>query len=196
VKRYSTTLMNNNNDSGSKDDDDYSPVVQPSYLKDIDEHSKLLITEWALMVMNNNGRINLLMVLLIKRVLSKLAKAIAILNCNVKIDDPMFNDNARPCLVSSFVHNLEQFLINPIQSYNNDNNGTNIDGSIEYSIQNNINSNEFNFMIDAIENEYINERNTLIHNDARHVFNLLVEKKPSIGTLEKFGPTGNIVSII
>ena len=123
----------------------------------------------------------------------------------------MFNDNARPCLVSLFPQ-FKTIFKATIENYgggcdddddddSNSNTNTNTntntnyyDSSIGYAIQN-IDTNEFNFMIDAMENEYVNERNTLIHNDT-HVFNLLVEKKPPISALENFGPTGNIVSTV
>jgi hypothetical protein len=120
----------------------------------------------------------------------------------------MFNDNARPCLVSLFPQFKTIFKAtiengggggggddDDDDDDSNTNTNTNYyDSSIGYAIQN-IDTNEFNFMIDAMENEYVNERNTLIHNDT-HVFNLLVEKKPPISALENFGPTGNIVSTV
>ena len=194
MKKMELLMKENNNDSSTGSSSSYySPVAQPYYLHDIDKHSKLLITEWA--EGDEQWANQYIDGLVDKRVLPKLAKAIATLNC-VDVMDPNFNDNVRPCLVSLFPQ-LKTIFQESIESYNKDDNrGTIIlDESILYAIENNITSKEFNFMMDAMENEYVNERNVLIHNDT-HVFNLLVEKKPSISTLERFGPTGNIVSII
>ena len=185
-------MKDNDNDNSTGSSSYYSPVAQPYYLKDIDKHSKLLITEWA--EGDEQWANQYIDGIVDKRVLPKLATAIATLNCCVDVMDPNFNDNVRPCLVSLFPQ-LKTIFQESIESYNKDDNrGTIIlDESILYAIENKITSNEFNLMMDAMENEYVNERNVLIHNDT-HVFNLLVEKKPSISELENFGPTGNIVS--
>ena len=199
MKKMELLMKDNSDISTGSSSSYYSPVAQPYYLHDIDEHSKLLITEWA--EGDEQWANQYIDGLVDKRVLPKLATAIATLNC-VDVMDPNFNDNVRPCLVSLFPQ-LKTIFQESIESYNIDDNhnGTETtsnnthDESILYAIENDITSNEFNLMMDAMENEYVNERNVLIHNDT-HVFNLLVEKKPSISTLERFGPTGNIVSII
>jgi len=45
-------------------------------------------------------------------------------------------------------------------------------------------------LLDGVEEMY-DRRDVVCHNDA-HCFNLLVESKPSISTLEQFGPTGGV----
>jgi len=122
-----------------------------------------------------------------KRVLPKLAKTLATLHTTNDFD-PMFNDTTRP-IVTSLRPLFKDIFGNTIDSY-----GTSAADPYDTSIQvavKEIGQNEFNQMIDAMLDSFLNDRHCLVHNDA-HCFNILVEKKPSISTLENFGPDANI----
>ena len=80
-----------------------------------------------------------------------------------------------------------------IKSYNYGNSGGDpFDKSIALAMD--LGQEEFNLMVNAMLDEFMNDRRCLIHNDA-HCFNILVEKKPSISLLENFGPAGNVFLI-
>jgi len=194
MQRYSVLMKDRDTTMGGFTS---TPISQPYHLIEIDQHSKLLISEWT--DGDEQWANQFIEGIVDKRVLPKLAKALATLN-TTKDFDPTFNDNARPA-VTSMVPILKVIFQNTIDSYNG--NGTGIvtsavavadphDASIQLATE--IGHDEFNLMIDKWINSYMNDRQCLIHNDA-HCFNILVEKKPSISTLENFGPNGSVFLI-
>jgi len=161
----------------------FTPIAQPYKLIDIDEHSKIIITEWA--EGDEQWGNQFIDGLVDKRVLSKVAKSLATLN-TIEDFDPMFNDNARPCILSLGPHCKTVFEEMIGRS-------TTVAEPYDLSIQlaKEIGQEEFNYMIDTRSAQFMNDRRCMIHNDS-HCFNILVEPKPSISTLENFGPQGNV----
>ena len=150
-------------------------VVQPYHLLNLDEHTKLLISQWA--PGDEQWATQFIDGVVEKRPLNKLAEALATINL-VEVD-PMFNDNARPFLVSLFAQFKGIFK----QTLNVS--GDPHDSSIALAKE--IGQTEFDKMIDNMSANYM-ERDCLVHNDI-HVFNLLVEKKP---TPTQFGEKGAV----
>jgi len=79
----------------------FTSIAKPYKLIDIDEHSKIIITEWA--DGDEQWGHQFIDGVVDKRVLSKVAKSLATLN-TIEDFDPIFNDNARPCILSLGPH--------------------------------------------------------------------------------------------
>jgi thiamine kinase-like enzyme len=157
-----------------------APVAQPYHLVHLDEHTMLLVTEWAPgdeQWANQfiDGHVD-------KRLLPKLAKALATLNLKEDFD-PMFNDSARPCLLSLFdiFRDMFQATLATAESEPKDS---------SLALAKEIGYEEYCRMMDNMEKDYM-QRDCLIHNDS-HVFNLLVEKKPSPNSMKQFGENASL----
>ncbi|KAG7340760.1 phosphotransferase enzyme family protein [Nitzschia inconspicua] len=161
---------------------EYAPVAQPYHLVRIDHHTMMLVTEWASAGDEQwanqfiDGKVDM-------RIIPKIANALATLNLFEDFD-PKFNDNARPCLLSLFEAFKDMFRQTINNTTNNDPNDSSIAVAREIGLE------EFSIMIDNMEQDYM-QRECLIHNDA-HVFNLLVEKKPSDDDLDRFGDKASL----
>jgi hypothetical protein len=115
------------------------------------------------------------------RIISKAAETIATIN--LQPVDPDWNDNVRPCMKSMFP--LLKIIFGHLLSVPDQAADTCI------AMLKELGQEELDKMMDAMFEEYMGVREVLCHNDF-HQFNLLVENKPSIQELEKFGPKGSL----
>jgi len=158
-------------------------VVAPLALYDIEhegQRMKLLVTEWATtdeQIANQfiEGSVDI-------RVASKLADALAAIHTMTDIN-PNHNDQAKVFVVGMM--------------------GAVVDYVKETCISTSPKDRTEQYMVDTGEHimmkmsktqqsDYCNNRDCLQHGDS-HVFNILVEAKPSIDKLEAFGPNGTVV---
>lgn len=158
-------------------------VVAPLACFDIEDEGqkmKLLVTEWSkadeqLCNQFIDGAVD-------ARIAPKLASTLATLHT---MDfDPDFNEQVKPCMLSLFDQMIDYVKKTCEEMKPRDRTEAHmvILGS-ELMLK----------IVEANLADY-NTRDCLIHSDA-HVFNIIVEAKPSIEELENFGPNGNFVLV-
>lgn len=156
---------------------DDAPVVTPYHCLDVCD-MKLLVAEWAPadeQIANQfiDGSVD-------ERVLPKAAKAFATLNCSDF--DPSFNEECRPCMTSCFPlfrSYFDEYAQAPAK-----------DSDKCKRLCQELGIETLHEIIDNMKKSYLTQE-CLIHSDS-HSFNILVEKKPSIETLQQFGEKGSI----
>ena len=113
-----------------------------------------------------------------QRIAPKVANTLATLN-TIKDFDPDFNKNVQPCMENVFEH-MKAVALAAIKDPSDRTKAylASLGGEVVTNI------------MDANYATY-HEPDCLIHSDS-HVFNILVEAKPSIEKLEDFGPDGSV----
>eukprot|EP00986_Skeletonema_menzelii_P017659 scaffold20957_cov144-Skeletonema_menzelii.AAC.4 len=158
-------------------------VVTPLACFDIEDEGqkmKLLVTEWSkadeqLCNQFIDGVVD-------PRIAPKLASTLATLHT---IDfDPDFNEQVKPCMLSLFDQMIEYVKKTCEEMKPKDRTETQM---VVLGLE---------LMLKTVEANLAdyNTRDCLIHSDS-HVFNIIVEAKPSIDELETFGPNGNFVLV-
>ncbi|KAL3905110.1 MAG: hypothetical protein SGILL_009810 [Bacillariaceae sp.] len=159
------------------------PVVMPYHCVDIvDEEGnkmKMLVTAWAPtdeQFANQfiDGDVD-------SRILDSLAQFLGKVICT-PVKDPSFNEDCRPCMQSLFPA-LKMLAASKLEE--------STDRALECAQQ--MGAEKINKMVDNLEATYMQQL-VLCHGDP-NVFNILVEPKPAIETLEHFGPNGNMVMV-
>ncbi len=151
-------------------------------MEDEGQKMKLLVTEWSnadeqLCNQFIDGAVD-------TRIAPKLARTLATLNT---IDfDPDFNEQVKPCML-----NLFDQMIGYVKITCKDKEMKPKDRTERQMV---IFGWEFMNTIGSGNLADYNTRDYLIHSDA-HVFNIIVEGKPSIEELETFGPEGSFVLV-
>jgi hypothetical protein len=190
---FRSVLTNSSNSSsnsnGNDSNEDHVPVVTPYFCVDAGPGHCLLVTawspadeQWANQFID--GQVD-------ERVLEKLANTFAALHCTataacMKDPDllgPSFNRKIIPYMMTIFplARSLgAEYLTDPNEK--SDKGIALIQG---------MGKRIFHKIVDNMEKRY-QERDCLVHGDA-HPFNILVEPKPSIEELEKFGKEGSFV---
>lgn len=181
------SVLTNGNGNGNHEDP--LPVVAPYFCVGAGPGHCLLVTawspadeQWANQFID--GQVD-------ERILEKLANTFAALHCTATatcmkdpdLHGPSFNRKIMPYMMSIFplARSLgSEYLTDPNEK--SDKGIALIQGMGERM---------FYKIIDNMEKRYI-ERDCLVHGDA-HPFNILVEPKPSIEELEKFGKQGSFV---
>lgn len=159
-------------------------VVMPLALLDLNQHDqnmKLLVTEWSKgdeQFCNQiiDGSVDI-------RIAHKLAETLAALHL-IQDFDPNFNETVKPCM-ESLLHDTMKLTARAAADKTKspkDRTGTLCQEWGEELVMK---------IVDANIADY-HKRDCLIHSDS-HVFNTLVEAKPSIELLEDFGPNGTMV---
>ncbi|KAL3800858.1 hypothetical protein HJC23_001695 [Cyclotella cryptica] len=157
-------------------------VVKPLGCWDVHQdgqHMKLLVTEWSNadeQFCNQfiDGAVDL-------RIAPKLAETLAKLH-TIKEFDPNFNVNVKPCMENV----LEQMRVFVREACTTEDPKNRTE---RYCVE--VGANTLGKVVDGIISNY-HQRDCLIHSDS-HVFNILVEPKPSVEELESFGPNGSMV---
>jgi hypothetical protein len=154
-----------------------APVVTPYHCVDVQD-MKVLVTQWATadeQFANQfiDGSVD-------ARIFLKAAEAFATLN--TAEFNPSFNESCRPCMLSVF-----PVLTIVFGQYVEAPEVTDKCVAIckEFGLE------KLSLICQNMEKSYLTQE-CLIHSDS-HVFNILVEKKPSIETLQQFGDKGNLV---
>lgn len=152
-----------------------APVAKPFYCMDVPGDAKLLVSQWSptdVQFSNQfiDGQVDM-------RVIDKLAEALAILNLTPV--EPEWNENCRTCMRS--LHPLFKQIFGQFVGLDDDQ----ADAGAMYCKELGLEALEK--MIDNLDEEYMETRQVLCHNDTKQ-FNILVEKKPSAN---EFGPEGN-----
>ena len=153
-------------------------VVAPQALIDVEhngQNAKLLVTEWSKAdeQFGNqfaDGQVD-------PRIAPKLADTLATLH-NITDYDPEFNDQVKPAMVGllSFVKQSAEAACDKETPKDR------TEGYCKFEI-----GKEKLLQVLQANIDNLDQRDRLIHSDA-HVFNILVESKPSIEELEQFGP--------
>ena len=157
-------------------------IVTPLALWDVPhegQNMKLLVTEWSKVdeqFCNQfiDGAVD-------SRVAPKLADTLAKLH-NIKDFDPDFNSNVKPYVLNLFDNMITCGLEACKPENQKDRTGEYCVSLGEEVVMKIVNAHIANY----------NKRDCLSHGDS-HVFNTLVEPKPSIEELEEFGPDGSFV---
>ena len=154
-----------------------APVVMPYHCVDVQD-MKVLVTQWATadeQFANQfiDGSVD-------ARIFPKAAEAFATLN--TAEFDPSFNESCRPCMISVFPI-LTMFFGQYVEAPEVTDKCVAI--CKEFGLE------KLSLICQNMEKSYLTQE-CLIHSDS-HVFNILVEKKPSIETLQQFGDKGNLV---
>lgn len=158
---------------------DRAPVAKPLMCVDVSDSMKVLVTEWA--SADEQWANQFVDGVVDRRVIPKAAEALATLTCADV--DPMFNDNVRPCMRSLFPackDMVGEIVKKPTEGD---------DACTQYLRK--MSKERYNSLVDRMDERYMC-REVLCHSDT-HMFNMLVEKKPSVENLETFGPNGNLV---
>ena len=98
--------------------------------------------------------------------------------------DPNFNEQVKPCMLSLFDQVIE-YAKNTCEQM------TPKDRTEKYMVV--LGSDLMQKILQSNLSDY-NTRDCLIHSDS-HVFNIIVEAKPSVEELQSFGPKGNLVLV-
>jgi hypothetical protein len=176
MEKMSKMMMSSSSGSPS------TSIVTPLALWDVcheGQNMKLLVTEWSKVdeqFCNQfiDGAVD-------PRVAPKIADTLAMLH-NIKDFDPTFNDNVKPFMDTMF----EQMFSYGMEACKPENQK---DRTGEYCVC--LGEEVVMKILNAHVSSY-HQRDCLIHGDS-HVFNTLVEAKPSIEELEEFGPHGSFV---
>lgn len=114
------------------------------------------------------------------RIAPRLARVIAKLHCYENFD-PDFNTNVRPCMLAAFP-SIEAKLGDLLNS---------ADTECRAAVLTREMGRDLCYKIyEKLRANYINDRGCLVHSDP-HVFNIIVEKKPSVENLSGFGQHGS-----
>jgi hypothetical protein len=153
---------------------DNAPIATPYLCIAVSETERLLVTEWASadeQWANQfiDGEVD-------HRIIPKAAEAFATLNCATDFD-PMFNDGVRGCMLNMFPQCKKTFA---------EAISTSEPADQCVALMKEIGQEAYDSMVDNMTKEYTT-REGLVHHDS-HMFNMLVEKKPSTEKLQKFGP--------
>jgi hypothetical protein len=184
-----TSTNSNSNGNGNDHHEDHVPVVAPYFCVDAGPGHCLLVTawspadeQWANQFID--GQVD-------ERILEKLANTFAALHCTatdacMKDPDlvgPSFNRKIMPYMMTIFP--LARSLGSEYLTDQNEGSDKGI------ALIQGMGERMFHKIVDNMEKRY-QERDCLVHGDA-HPFNILVEPKPSIEELEKFGKQGSFV---
>lgn len=151
--------------------------------KDGAENMKLMITEWC---ENDEQLANQFIDGIVDpRLVPQIAKAIATLHC--QDFDPAFNDDVRDYVLTAFTPFREHVVADATPSTDHK-----AATRTELLCQE-IGKEELLRIVDRIADNY-HERECLIHGD-NQVFNIIVERKPSIASLERFGKEGCVTVV-
>jgi len=157
-------------------------VVSPLACWDVNQdgvNMKLFVTEWS---KGDEQFCNQFIDGVVDpRIAPKIANTLATLN-NIKEFDPHFNANVKPCIESILEHMI---AVARAASQTKDPS----DRTEAYCAS--LGEDVMAKIMDAYVANF-HQRDCLIHGDS-HVFNILVEAKPSIEELEDFGPNGTMV---
>jgi hypothetical protein len=157
-------------------------VVSPLALWDVNHEGinmKLFVTEWS---KGDEQFCNQFIDGVVDpRIAPKIADTLATLN-TIKVFDPDFNELVKPCMENMFEH-MKAVTIAASQIKDPS------DRTETYCAS--LGEDAIVKIMDAHFAKY-HDRDCLIHSDS-HVFNILVEAKPSIEELEDFGPDGTVV---
>lgn len=161
-------------------------VVPPIALLDIHHNNanmKLLITEWSKASEQFchqfiEGSVD-------PRIAPKIAETLAVLN-TIKNFDPNFNETSKPCVLDLF---NSTYIPRAKAASTTDNPK---DRTEVYCSS--LGEEVITKIVNANIEDYKSRRDCLNHADA-HVFNTLVEAKPSADKLEEFGPNGDICNL-
>ena len=158
-----------------------APVATPYICADI-EDMKILVIQWAStdeQWANQfiDGEVD-------HRIIPKLAQALATLNLAPFDDelDPMFNDSVRPCMRNIF--GVSQAIFGQLISADET-----IDSCVAHMKE--MGQERFDELIENMDKLYMT-RECINHSDIQ-CFNLLVERKPNLETLQSFGEKGDFV---
>ena len=157
-------------------------VVSPLACWDVKhegENMKLFVTEWS----KGDEQFGNQFIdgVVDPRIAPKIANTLATLN-NIKGFDPDFNELVKPCMESCLEH---MKAVARATSQTKDPS----DRTEAYCVS--LGEHVMMKIMDAHFDKY-HRQDCLIHSDS-HVFNTLVEAKPSIEELEEFGPNGSMV---
>ena len=149
--------------------------------KQNDQNMKVLITEWSAadeQFCNQfiDGSVD-------SRIAPQLANTLAELHLITDFD-PNFNENVKPCMQSMLDNTMKPPAVEASRKTTNPKDRTETYCS-------SLGEELVTKIMDASISNY-HQRDCLIHSDS-HVFNTLVETKPSIEHLEQFGPNGTVV---
>lgn len=157
-------------------------VVKPLGCWDLcqdEQNMKLFVTEWS--SADEQFCNQFIDGVVDSRIAPKLAETLASLH-SIKDFDPEFNANVKPCMENM----LEQMRVYVSEVCAHDMPRSRTE---KYCVE--TGHDVLSKVIDGIIANY-HQRDCLIHSDS-HVFNILVESKPSIEELESFGPSGKMV---
>ena len=158
---------------------DDAPVATPYLCVDV-QGMKLLVTQWTNHA-DEQWANQFIDGVVDDRPVQKLAETLALLHC--ADFDPEFNTNVRPCMLTIFPamkEKLQELVTLPDG-----------EGGRVAELAKSYGKDLCDQIIDANRANY-DDRDCLVHSDA-HAFNILVEAKPDVSTLERFGPNGNVV---
>ena len=158
---------------------DDAPVSVPYLCVDVKE-MKLLLTQWASHA-DEQWANQFIDGIVDDRPVKKLAQTLALLHCSDF--DPDFNNNVRPCMRTIFPamkEKLQELVALPEG-----------EGGRVAELAKSYGGDVCDRIIDANLANY-EDRDCLVHSDS-HAFNILVEAKPEVSTLERFGPNGDVI---
>jgi len=156
-----------------------APIATPYLCVDVQKDMKLLVTEWC--ESDEQWANQFIDGVVDERIVPKLAQTLALLH--LADFDPEFNANVRPCMLTVFPAMKDKLKeLNSLPAG---------DGGRVADLAKSYGQDICDEIIDRNLANY-NERNCLVHSDA-HAFNILVEKKPDVSSLERFGPKGDVV---
>ena len=158
---------------------DDAPVATPYLCVDVQD-MKLLVTQWTNHA-DEQWANQFIDGVVDDRPVPKLAETLALLHC--ADFDPEFNTNVRPCMLTIFPamkEKLQELVALPDG-----------EGGRVAELAKSYGKGLCDQIIDANRANY-DDRDCLVHSDA-HAFNILVEAKPDVATLERFGPNGDVV---
>lgn len=158
-------------------------LVEPLACWDLEiegEKAKLLVTEWSSAdeqfgIQFHEGSVD-------PRIAPKLAETIANLH-TIESFDPEFNAQVKNPIIG-LLEFVKQSSTEAAKKDNPDNR------TEAYMAE--VSSDVIHDILKENIRDFQETRDCLIHNDC-HVFNILVEKKPSLEQLENFGPDGSVV---
>lgn len=156
-----------------------APVAVPYLCADVRD-MKLLVTQWASHA-DEQWANQFIDGIVDDRPVKKLAQTLALLHCSDF--DPDFNNNVRPCMRTIFPamkEKLQELVALPEG-----------EGGRVADLAKSYGGDVCDRIIDANLANY-EDRDCLVHSDS-HAFNILVEAKPEVSTLERFGPNGDVI---
>lgn len=159
-----------------------SCVVKPLGCWDVsqdEQRMKLFVTEWS--TADEQFCNQFIDGVVDPRIAPKLADTLASLH-SIKDFDPEFNVNVKPCM-ENLLEQMKEYVKEACTTESP------INRTEEYCVE--AGADALVKVVDGIISNY-HQRDCLIHSDS-HVFNILVESKPSIQELELFGPNGTMV---
>ena len=158
-------------------------VVTPLACWDLEydgQKAKLLVTAWSLAseqfgIQFHEGMVD-------PRIAPQLAETMATLH-TIENVDPEFNAQVKDCIIDLLAF-VKKSTVEAAKKETPDNRTEAYMKEVGLDV--------IMRLLDDNVQDFEQTRDCLIHNDF-HVFNILVEEKPSIEELESFGPNGNVV---